>query len=255
MKKQKENSTIRRRTVLRVSGCVIAILAALITLSCEQTAVDVYDPVLNIYCVLEGDKQVHEVLVDRSYKMDEPDMLFVDDAMVVLSGCGETDTLLFADSSCTYFSDPITIQAGSTYTLTVTKEGFDTLLGTTTIPDRFDILFPHDGDTLTLLDTLSFVRDTVTFLFTISVPEVFFTYMAAWFDTDSIIGVPLYALFDDPPVASGYNYLKITAYDTSFCDYFFWEKDSLMQQGVENGVGLMGSAWVESVEVYVDFSW
>lgn len=252
MKKQKAITVRPYSNILRVSGWVFVILVVVLTLSCEQTAVDVYDPVLNIYCVLRGDKRVHEVLVDRSYKMDEPDRLYVDDALVIMSGSGVTDTLLFMDSSNTYISDSMAIYACSTYNVKVIKDGFDTLLGTTTIPDRFDILFPHDGDTLTLFDTLSFKRDTVTFLFAISVPNVFFVYMGVWFDMDTEIDVPLYALFDEPPVANGYHYLKIAAYDTSFCDYFFWEKDSLMQWGVENGVGLLGSAWIESVYVFID---
>ena len=76
-----------------IMSCVI--IAALMSSGCDTSAVETYEPQLNVYSVLLSDHVSQRVTVDRTYRMDEPADDLIDDALVILSGWGSVDTLTF----------------------------------------------------------------------------------------------------------------------------------------------------------------
>ena len=225
--------------------------------ACEDTPAEIYESQFSVYSVITNDKVTQEVIVDRTYLMDEPSEPYVADALVLLSGPDKTDTLEFSDSLLRYVtSDTFTLLPLEIYRLSVIKEGFDTLFAETMIPGDYDFIWPSEGDTMTLMDSIIFRKNVGA--------SLYFCYFEglidnSWYTRDlfvfepvpseTLVKIPLYEYFHDHP--SGLYTLKFYALDGNFYEYYGALEDSLIQAGVENGVGLFGSAWVDSIVNYV----
>jgi hypothetical protein len=223
----------------------------LLFMACGQIDDGIYDPEFNVHGVLYSWKSIHEIIVDRTYRMDEPSEPFVNDAAVILF-CGLfRDSMIFNGTTSRYQSSAHPIQPGITYEILVAKDGFDTLWGITTVPDSFSIVNPV-LDTLSLTDTLKFTRSAGSMFYSLSILELT-TYLeySFWYHADSadtqtiILGTLLY----DIPT-SVYE-ISVTAYDTSYEHYYYGSSDSLRAEGVTGGVGLFGSCWTESRQFYI----
>jgi hypothetical protein len=227
----------------------------LVCIACERNYEEEFEPQLNIFGVLTNILQTQEIIVDRTYPIDEPSGPVIDDALVVLSGNGFIDTLEFSYSSQKYLTEPLNVAPLTTYELIVEKDGFDTAHATTTVPGNFTIFFPLFNDTLTFQDTILFARSTAAALYSF----VFVHYTGGfgpffWYEPDpfdSLIQIPVGDYLDEP--CTGLFTIYIVAYDSNFYEYYYPEDDSIAQAGVTGGVGLLGSTWTEATSVYVLF--
>ncbi len=252
---------IRVKSLLRKTfrGNLVSkiILSVVFVIACEDIPVEIYESQLSVYSVITNDQAKQEVIVDRTYLMEEPSEPYVDDALVILSGLANTDTLEFSDSLLRYItSDTFTLIPLEVYRLCVVKEGFDTLFAETRIPGEFDFIWPSQGDTLTLMDSIIFRKNVG-----VSIYLCYFEGLIAnsWktsgsfvyepVASETLVKIPLYDYFHDYP--SGMYAIKFYALDSNFHEYYSALEDSLIQAGVENGVGLFGSAWADSIVNYV----
>ena len=237
----------------------LKIFFLLLTLSvaCDNEISEPYEPQFNVYAVLRNDKVIQEVTVDRTYLMEEPSELYIDDALVVLSNAHNVDTLIFSDSLLRYTtSDTFSLSPLEIYRLSVAKEGFETLFAETRIPGGFDFIWPPEGDTMTLMDSIVFRKNIGV--------SIYFCYFwgfisDTWYTTgtftyepvasETLVKIPLYDHFSDYP--SGIYTITFSALDSNFYEYYNASDNDLVQAGVENGVGLFGSASVDSIVNYI----
>jgi hypothetical protein len=187
-------------------------------------------------------EQVQHVLVDRTYRLEEQSGLPIDDALVVLSGNGFIDTLVFNYANYRYWTSPFGIAPLDTYQLMVAKDGFDTVTAVTTVPGYFTILYPWYSDTITLQDTMVIGRSANA-----AVYSCFFWYEPA--PLDSLIQIPIGEYLDSPP--PGRYAITAVAYDSNVYEYYFTEDDSIRQAGITGGVGLFGSTWSAHSSAYL----
>ncbi len=234
----------------------LIVLVSTLIVACEDNTLAMHESQFNIYALLRNDKLKQEVIVDRTYSMEEPSELYVDDALVILSGPTTTDTLVFSDIRLRYVtSDTFPMQPLQIYRVTVIKEEFDTLFAETKIPGDFDFIFPSEEDTMTLADTIIFKRNIGAFLYYCNFRTVLSnnTWVGQFYyepvASDTVIKIPLCDYFMNYP--SGLYTIWFAALDTNFYQYYYEPEDSLIQAGVENGFGLFGSAWVDTIFNYI----
>ncbi|UCG91735.1 MAG: DUF4249 family protein [candidate division WOR-3 bacterium] len=225
----------------------------LIFSACENNIVQEYESQLNVVAVLNSMNQVQHVLVERAYLVDEPSEPPIDDALVVLSGNGFIDTLIFTYESYRYWTEPFDLAPLATYELLVAREGFDTVTAVTTIPGYFVIQYPTYNTTITLQDTMVITRSAdaalygCLFLENVSNLSIFF-----WYEPnplDSLIHIPIGEYLDSPP--PGYYAITVVACDSNVYNYYFAADDSIRQCGVTGGVGLFGSTWAATSSAYL----
>jgi len=246
----KRNGVVRsiHGTVFRISLLLLSCIA------CSDIS-DEFESQLNIFGVLTDIYQIQEIIVDRTYPIDEPTGPVIDDALVILSGNSWIDTLEFSYSSQRYLTKPLNLTPLTTYELIVEKEGFDTLYAATTVPGNFTIFFPVLNDTLTLQDTILFAQSKGADLYGL----VFIRYSGSfgpsfWYEPDpldSMVQIPVREYVDEQ--CTGQFMIYILAYDSNYYEYYYLEHDSVAQAGVTGGVGLLGSTWTEATSAYVLF--
>jgi len=227
----------------------------LVCIACDYMNDEEFEPQLNIFGVLSNLYQRHEIIVDRTYAIDEPYGPVVDDAIVILLRDTLIDTLEFLYSSERYYTEPIMLDPLTTYDLTVEKEGFDTVYAATTIPGDFAIFFPLYNDTLTLRDTILFEQSVGAALYGLT----FIRYGGGWGPSflyepdplDSLVQIPVGEYVHE--YCTGQFMIYIQAYDSNYYEYYFVGPDSVAQAGIAGGVGLFGSTWSEATSAYVIF--
>ena len=226
------------------------LLPVLVFIACDGVIVNEYETQLNVYLHLNN-YQGTEAFVDRAYKIDEPAEPYLDDALVTISSGNRIDTLVFDELLLKYTNYYMNIFAGSTYYLTISKQGFDTLYGETTVPGRFYFL-NQPQDTITLEDTIIFHRSEGAILYYCVFERPHQTNWL-WLKPDTLerfIKIRVGDHIGSPP--EGICELRVTAFDRNYYEYYFEPVDSLMQAGVTGGLGLCGSAWQESIILYLD---
>jgi len=238
----------------------------LILAACEATPSAQLTPRLVVHgLVLAGSDSV-QVNVNRSYAIDEPfDSVFPDVNGVVWRG-SDTWPLIHGhrDVYATRGLHPWTA-SGDTFGIRVARDGFDTVYGQAVVPDSFRILFPRDGDTVTMSDSMVWLRSRNcagyymsfcsierrdTFYYNIAIPND-----TSGDNSDSLVFrlrqmVFLY-LFEP-----GRHTLRVFAIDTN---YFDWVRAGGFGPGSEagdatrpaGGLGVFGAGVGESVAVYV----
>lgn len=232
---------------------VLFIALVMVYIACDVASINEHEPQFNVYTVLINQSPYTEVFVDRTYDIDELSEPYVDDAFVTLSTNTTVDTMLLDTlfGSGKYTKWNMTIQPGTTYYLEVSKQGFDTLFGMTTVPEEFQFI-NMPGDTITLEDTVIFSRSDGAIVYYILFDR-FGRRDALWLkpDTlDSLIKIRVGDHIGDLP--EGLCDITITAFNPNYYKYHFEPDDSLMQAGVTGGLGLCGSAWYETILVYLD---
>lgn len=245
----KRVAKIQSRNVVIYCISVLLILCS----ACENNPTEEYEPQLNVVSILNSMEQVQHVLVDRTYLLDEPSGLPIDDALVVLSGNGFIDTLVFNYANYRYWTSPFGIAPLDTYQLTVAKDGFDTVTAVTTVPGYFTILYPWYSDTITLQDTMVIGRSAnaavYSCFFVESISNLSFFFWHEFDPLDSLIQIPIGEYLDSP--LTGRYAITVVAYDSNVYEYYFSEDDSVRQAGVTGGVGLFGSTWSAHSSAYL----
>lgn len=227
-----------------------------VTITCGTVEENIYDPEFNVYGIMYNGHSYQRLVVDRTYRMDEPSESYLDDALVILSIDGRSDTLEFLYDIYpfgTYYAWDFSIDPATTYELTVSKEGMDTLYGMTTVPGDFSILNP-DFDTLSLSDTIVFTRSQGAALYICTCGYDDYPGHSARFyyipdPDDTIEALVLGDYFYGIP--SGWYPFSIDACDSNYYEYIWKRTDSTYACGVTGGVGLFGSSWTVSKQFYI----
>ncbi len=246
---------MRRKAIAQLKFAAFALLATLLMMysACENDFVEEYEPELNVFSVLKAFDTEHNVIVDRTFPINEPSGGLIEDAVVVLSGSDWNDTLVFSYSNNQYLSDPFFIAPLDTCELMVASEGLDTLTGVTVIPGYFTIISPAHYDTVTLQDTIVITKSENAALYSCFLHEDQTGYGTRfWYEpdaVDSLIRIPMGRYLDFFP--AGYFTLYIVACDPNVYEYYFASGDTVQQGGVTGGVGLFGSTCGNAVFAYM----
>jgi hypothetical protein len=246
-------------------------LSLVLSAGCEVAPAEKFEPQLLVACLLQAGKPAHSTAwlhINRSYHIDEPfDSVFPGATGFVWSQSDtwpvqwwERDWYLIQDSD-----DSMAIRPGDTFSIRVANDGFDTVFGHTVVPDTFAILFPRDGDTVSIADSMVWTRSRncagyyMSFK-TIQGRDTFFTDLAIPNDTtggnfDSLV-FRLDQMFFLYWYEPGLHTLWAYALDTN---YFDWVSAGGFGPGsgggdtthLVGGLGVFGSAAVESLTIYV----
>jgi hypothetical protein len=241
--------------------CLVWLLAA-----CEVSPSERFAPRLVVHGLVLAKGAGVQINVNRNYAIDEPfDTVFSGVSGLVWRG---SDTWPLVHSvRDVYSTGELSPRPapGDTFGIRVAKEGFDTAYGHTVVPDSFRILFPRDGDTVTMSDSMVWTRsrDCAGYYMSfrsIEQGDTFYYSLAIPNDTtannfDSLV-------FTFPQMVFLYQFetgkhtLRVYALDTS---YFDWVSARGFGPGagpdtasrLTGGLGVFGSAVAESVAVYV----
>jgi hypothetical protein len=243
------------------SLCLVLLLAA-----CEEAPSELFTPQLVVHgLVLAGSSSV-QANINRTYAIDEPfDAMFPDVNGVVWRG-SDTWPLLNAARDV-YATGPLQSRPapGDTFGIRIAKDGFDTVYGRTVVPDSFRILFPLEGDTVSINDSMVWTRSRNCAGYYMSLQSIdrgdtFYYSLALPNDTSgnnldsTIFKFPqMVFLYQFEP---GRHTLRVYALDTS---YFDWASAGGFGPGsgasettqLSGGLGVFGSGVGESVGVYV----
>jgi hypothetical protein len=265
-----EDSKTERRILqtIAVSCKLLAVSVLLLSASCELNPEPDFTPVINVHALLNPEwesPQDNRVFVNRTYRMTEPPDSLLWDADVRIWRGADTWQLSAArlDSVWSYFPDRgITAEPFDTFSLLVAKPGFDTVRGTTLVPDTFSLLDPLPGDTITVQDSLIWTRSRHSAGYYLSLRQQF---QGQEFDVSGVVPnesipglpydtlvarLPLYFLSQQP---QGPFTLRLMALDTNYYEYV---RGSQFQGGqsdsrLAGGIGVFGSGVERSVEVYL----
>lgn len=246
-----------KHTIIHSSRSGLLLFAILLSafIACENKPETEFEPQLNIVAVLTNIVQIQEIIVDRTYSIDEPSGPVIDDALVILMGNGYVDTLDFSYSSQRYLSAPLNLVPRTTYEVIVEKDGFDTLTAETTVPGDFTVFQPVGDDTFTLQDTIVFTQSEGAALYNF----IFVHYTGGFGPSflyepdplDTLVRIPVGEYVNEQCI--GLFTIYILACDSNYYEYFHVFDDSVKQAGVTGGVGLLGSTWAEATGAFVIF--
>ncbi len=245
---------------LRYALLIITLTFILLQSGCNDRSAENFENIVNVCGVVRNEASYIELAVDHTYNMDEPEGSYLDSAIVMLFNSDFSDTFLGQWFFYDYRVYGIQVSAGETYNLMVAAEGYDTLYGQTTVPGDYQILSPLPGDTITVDDTIVYTIGHGTKDYQIWC----YYYTGEWneglvygfpnFSKDSIMKIPLAVLseFIEPLDTNIVCTFEIAGYDSNYYNYhYFYDSDDPPQCGVKGGIGLFGSAWVRSVDVYL----
>lgn len=239
------------------------ILLVLLLWGCEKPPSEEYEPELNIFCLLRTNANEQWVKVSRSYKMDEPSDYDLEDVIVILSGDNFTDTLIPTDTSGIYITqDTLEIKPLHTYHLLVSAKDMDTVKGITSVPGDFEIIYPEEEDTLNIIEEDSVVlkksKNAKGYHIIIGRKDTLYSYSYEWMvpqDTTQDSLTTYIFLFWGHIRKPGSGFVKVAAVDTHYWSYrhkYDWGEEGIrLEEGIEGGLGVFGSAVIESVAVYI----
>ena len=238
----------------------IVIIFLIFILGCNKPPSERYEPELDIFGLLMSGISPQQIKISRSYKMDEPSVYDLENVQVILSGDTFSNILVPEnDTSGIFFSnESLNIVPLHTYSLNVSADGMPSVEGKTTVPGNFQIIYPHNDDTISTFDSLLLKKSKsadgyyITYYCTDSlnyqkdiriVPQ----------DTtqDTLIKIYGVLLWEGPTV------IKVAAIDTNYYQYvgklfgFIANRNKRLQEGIKGGLGVFGAAVVESVNVVV----
>jgi len=247
---------------LVLAACGLSLLLA----ACEVIPSEQFTPQLVVHGLVRAGYGVIQTNINRTYAIDEPfDTMFIGVSGVVWRG---TDTWPLVNSvRDVYATQDLSpgLAPGDMFGIRVAKDGFDTVYGHTVVPDSFRILFPRDGDTVTMSDSMVWTRSRncagyyMSFR-SIEQRDTFYYSLAIPNDTtgnnfDSLVFTfpQMVFLYQFEP---GQHRLRVYALDTN---YFDWVRAGGFGPGagtgetthLSGGLGVFGSAVGESLEVYV----
>ncbi|UCG42735.1 MAG: DUF4249 family protein [candidate division WOR-3 bacterium] len=233
--------------------------------ACELTPAEMFEPELNVHCLLVAEHDTAAALVDRTYAIDDPYIVDFRGASVAV--WTREDTWEFRELGNSWykeyrFAPPV---PHDTYGIRVTHPDFDTVAGSTIVPDTFSLLHPRPGDTIDQNDSLVWSRSRSclgyymsmeqatrrdTFFYTIVIPN------------ESIPGWPYDSLTERVPLVflqyreEGPCTLRLCALDQNYFDWMSGSGQGLgsvsnsMNAGITGGVGVFGAAVQREVAVY-----
>jgi hypothetical protein len=243
------------------SLCLLLLLAA-----CEVAPYERFTPQLVVHSLVLAEGVGVTANINRTYAIDQPfDSMFPGASGVVWRGSDTWPLLNSArDIYATGQLQPRPA-SGDTFGIRIAKDGFDTTYGHTVVPDSFRILFPHEGDTVSINDSMVWSRSRNCAGYYMSLRSVeqgdtFYYSLAIPNDTsgnnfDSLVFTlpQMVFLYRFVP---GVHTLRLYALDTN---YFDWVSAGGFGPGtgtgdttrLSGGLGVFGSAVGESLKVSV----
>jgi hypothetical protein len=243
-----------------VRAALLGVLVAAV--ACERAPADDFTPVLVVHGLISVQacnefRFNRELQVSRTFATgEEPESLPGADVRVWRGTDGWS--YAWVDGWLYFRPDPPPLRSLDTVRLRVAKDGFDTLYGSTVLPDTFGIIRPARGDTVRASDTMAWTRargahgyympfrttfQGQTFYFSLLIPN------------DSVPGLPYDSLVVRLPMvfASGYSRFADEWYTVIAVDsnYYEWLRGDVSAAGVLGGRGVLGAATFDSVSVTV----
>jgi len=244
---------------------LLSLLAGLmlVGVACEKTQSEPFKPQLLVHgLLLEGNVRRY-AFVNRTYAIDEQfDTIFTGANVRLSSSRGECG-LDHAGRDRYYTASSVTAAPGDTFFLRVARDGFDTVFGHTVVPNTFAIRFPRDGDTVSITDSMVWTRSRNCagyYMSFRSIERKDTVYRGLPIPNDTTGGnhdtlrLPqMFFLYQFEP---GIHELRLYALDTN---YFDWVSAGGFGPGsgggdtthLVGGLGVFGSAAVESLTIYV----
>jgi len=247
--------TQMQRPMAMIRALVIT-LAIIAHFACEHQE-STYQPMLDIHGVLRNDYEIQRVILSRTYSMDEPEYFDLEDAQIILSGCGLCDTMIYHGHSPqggVFETWPFIPEPRTTYQVIAYADGYDTLFGQTTTPGNFEIIQPSWSDTVDLNDTIVFSASEGAREYQIACVNASqqYFYWVVWpsAEPESLFKVPL-SIFSTYVDEGDYEFM-VFACDSNYFDYeYLFSSEKYPQCGITGGIGLFGSMWVKFVSVYI----
>lgn len=230
----------------------IPFLFLVFTLGCEHTPVENYKNVLNVSSMLRPDDRWPPIIINRTYKMNEESSEEdIKDALVILTSNHSTDTFELIDTmgmqSIHYQSwHPISVKPGDTFHLYIKAPDFDSVYGTTIVPDSITIIHPSEGDSVKQSDSLVIKSDKGKYYkFTIyNEDSLLWEQELVSYKTDSLIIIQFSWFVLD----LGNYKIKIEVYDKNYTEYYSEHKPS---GGISGGFGVFGSTVTKTISLYL----
>lgn len=246
------------RSLLGLGLCLGIFLMA-----CEKTQSESFKPQLAVHCLLVAGDGNARVTVNRTYQIGEAfDSLF-DGAEVTLSHGSRSWRLRYygRDLYGWFVAYPY---PHDTWYLRVTKPGFDTVYGSTVVPDTFTILYPAKGETVNTSDSMGWTRSRNCRGYDIAMVAVRWDttiYYDIVLSNDSSGGQRDSLKVNLPQMFFLYGYnagsidLPVLALDTNYYDWvnaggFGPGAGSGDTTHLVGGVGVFGSASMQEIGVY-----
>jgi len=237
-------------------------LVLAILVGCDEGPSGQFVPELAVYAQVRVGATAATVSVNRTYGIGEQfDSTFTDADVWLFRGV-DSFRLPWVERD-RYWLDwtgtaPAVAQ-DETIRLRVTRSGFDTVSALTITPCDFEILYPGDGDTVTLSDSIGWSRCSgakgyyLSRRFEQQGREIVFDFVIAndslGDDYDSLkVNIPqLVFLYGDTAVS---QQLSIYAVDSN---YYYWvnEGGEASANRVTGGVGVFGSAVRRDLQLYL----
>jgi hypothetical protein len=258
-----ELRTLHNRGLLLVACGLWLLLAA-----CEVTPSEQFTPQLVVHGQLQvGNTGSLYVQVNRTYRIgDSYDWRFGDPSIVVFHGRDSVRPRSQDGDEHGLFYPVLDVHPGDTFEIMVAESLFDTVRGRTVVPDTFHMLYPNDGDTVTLYDSLGWTRSRTAAGYYFSIPREVNGEMT-WYDiviaNDSVgsdydstkVHIPsMFFYYGD---SSGWKTLTVYAVDSNYYDWM-----RLVGYGagggtppettrLTGGLGVFGSSAVGTLRIYL----
>jgi len=243
-----ENKTLsshRRRSRGLIFGFIIMFFVA-----CPKTHDADFQSQLNVFGVIRSDLGEQQMIVDRTYAMDDTTGYDLQNVFATMAGDTFCDTLrqswgiIFMG-----FNHPVIPL--HTYAIMVAADGFDTLWGETTVPGAFTVIFPQPGDTVFYDDTILIRKSPGGKAYEFRLYQndtILFSYMSfPDFLPDTLFRLPASEMY----LPEGNLQMRVAAYDSNFFNYQYqYGSNEYPQCGVRGGLGAFCSACVNSVSFY-----
>jgi len=237
-----------------------AIISLIFILGCSKPPSETYEPELDVFGLLIFGISSQQIKISRSYKMDEPSVYDLENVQAILYGDTFSDTLVSKDDTSGIFfsSESLNILPLHTYYLNVSADGMSSVEGKTIVPGNFQIVYPQQNDTISTFDTLLLKKSKnaggyyITYYCTDSLnyhKDIRIVPQETTLDT--LIKIYGVLLWEGPAV------IKVAAIDTNYYQYvgklfgFIENRNAKLQEGINGGLGVFGSAVVESVNVVI----
>ncbi|MCX6841994.1 MAG: DUF4249 family protein [candidate division WOR-3 bacterium] len=242
----------------------------LVLVACEVVPSEQFTPQLVVHGQLQvGSTDGLYVQVNRTYKTGESyDWYFGDPSIVIWHGLNFTGPTVWntGDDAHFGFYPRLAVSPGDTFDIVVAEQGFDTVRGRTVVPDTFRFLYPRDGDTVTLSDSLGWTRSRTAAGYYFSILTDYNGELSMYdvvigndstgqgYDSTKVHFPRLFFYYGDKP---GWKTLAVYAVDSN---YFDWMR--LVGYGagggtppettyLTGGLGVFGSAAVETLSFYL----
>jgi hypothetical protein len=240
----------------------------LVLAACEVVPSEQFTPQLVVHGQLQvGSTNGLYVGVNRTYRIGEQyDWGFGHPEILVCRGSDTTRPYERNADAHFNFYPRLAVSPGDTFDIVVAEPGFDTVRGRTVVPDTFRFLYPQDGDTVTLSDSLGWTRSRTAagYYFSLisdqSGESTIFDIVVGndstgqGYDSTRVHFPGLFFYYGDKP---GWKTLAVYAVDSN---YFDWMRLVGFGGGggtppettyLTGGLGVFGSAAVETLRFYL----